>query len=611
MERNTILAVVLSAIVITVGFTLQAVFFPPDPVQASPEPAPVVQEEEEDVPAVPSYMPGSLDHFNLVALGDDPSHQEIRIENGVFGAQFSNRGAILNSLQLLEHRDDGVPVEAIFSASEDQGAFYLYLGEQFSDPINDMFHLRRIDNLTVEFYRDFSYINDEDEIDPNYFTITKRFTFKPDDYLFETSVRITGSSRAVPPLDFNGFAYTIGFEPQIGPEFQALDNRYEYRRFYTYAGGSKDTVRMRNSVHTTDDFLAWTSLAGKYFTVIGIPDATRYRTTLIEGEKPGIPQTSKIMYTRPALRSSDTHDVFRFYIGPQQQRTMSIYNRTTDNEWGLRDLNLEQAMDASSWFGWLENILKVVLDMFYRIVPNYGIAIILLTILIKVLLYPLTKKSLQSTAKMQTLNPKMQEIKTKYKDDSQKMNQAMAALYKEEGINPLGMGCLPMLLQFPIFIALYGLLNKYFELRGAVFIPGWISDLSSPDTIAQLPFSIPLVGIDAIRLLPIIYLLTMVFSFKMTQSSSAAAAQPNMKFMTVGMPFILFFVLYNAPSGLLLYWTVMNVLTMAQQKYANQRKLHQVEEDLKQGPKITPVQKKQNGSAKKIQGPKKSTRRKK
>lgn len=615
MERNTVLAVVLSAIVITVGFTIQAVFFAPEPVDpppAQPVETDVIQRdhaEDADTDAVrPAYRPGSAAHFELIPLGEDPSRREVTIKNGVFDAVFSNAGAMLRSLKLVEHLDDGAPVEAVFTGTQEQGAFYLYLGEQFTQPIRDTFHIRQIDSLTVEFYRDFSFRGSDGEVHPDHFTITKRFAFKPNDYLFEVSVNIRNSVRQAPPLDFEGFAYTMGFEPQIGPKFEALDNRYEYRRFYTYAGGKKDNVRLRNGIFTTDDFLVWTSLAGKYFTVIGIPDSTRYRTTLIEGEEPGIPQTSKIMYSRPALRSSETTDVFRFYIGPQQMRTLSAYNRTTDNEWGIRDLNLEEAMDASTWFGWLENILKFFLDLFYRLIPNYGVAIILLTILIKVVLYPLTKKSLDSTAKMQTLNPKIQEIKEKYKGNTQKMNQAMAELYKQEKINPLGMGCLPMLLQFPIFIALYGLLNKHFELRGAVFIPGWITDLSAPDSILSFaPFTIPLLNVSDIRLLPIIYLATMILSFKMTQATSAGATQANMKFMTLGMPIILFFVLYNAPSGLLLYWTVMNVFTMLQQKFVNQRKMHKVEEEKKAAPKFAVVQggkKKTDGrKPKQIKGP--------
>jgi YidC/Oxa1 family membrane protein insertase len=177
---------------------------------------------------------------------------------------------------------------------------------------------------------------------------------------------------------------------------------------------------------------------------------------------------------------------------------------------------------------------------------------------------------------MQALAPKINELKAKYKDNPTKMNQEMANIYKSEGVNPLG-GCLPLLLQMPIFIALYGLLNKHFDLRGAVFIPGWITDLSGPETIFTLPFSIPFLGSD-IHLLPILFALTMVISTKTMQSPGAAGQQGSMKMMMYFMPLFLFFVLYSAPSGLLIYWIMTNVLTMFQQKATSKHRAKMAEE---------------------------------
>ena len=140
--------------------------------------------------------------------------------------------------------------------------------------------------------------------------------------------------------------------------------------------------------------------------------------------------------------------------------------------------------------------------------------------------------------------------------------------------------CLPMLIQFPIFIALYGLLSTHYELRGAMFIPGWIPDLSVPDNVATLPFSIPFLG-NGIHLLPIIYTASMIFSMKITQTTNTQSAQQSMmKFMTYGMPIIFFFILYNAPSGLLLYWTVMNFISILQQVYVNKKKTHKYAEEI-------------------------------
>jgi len=360
--------------------------------------------------------------------------------------------------------------------------------------------------------------------------------------------------------------------------------------------GKKKEAKVKNDEYIVDSLFSWAALTGKYFTVIGIPDATDYTLRLNEGSTETIPLTSSMKFSRPAMNSSMNTDVFRFYIGPQQKQHLASYNDAEDNGFSLKDLQLEKAMDSSSWFGWLENILKWLLAVFYRIIPNYGVSIILLTILIKVVLFPITRKSYQSTAKMQALNPQISEIKEKYKDNSAKMNQEMSALYKTEKVNPMG-GCLPMLLQFPIFIALYGLLNKHFELRGAVFIPGWISDLSSPETIWNFaPVNIPFVGSD-LRLLPILYVATMVFSMKVSQSAaSGGGSNANMtKIFTYVMPIMFFFILYNAPSGLILYWTVMNIFTVIQQRVTNTVQHHKEEEKEKNAPKFKIV-KKPNGN---------------
>jgi YidC/Oxa1 family membrane protein insertase len=279
----------------------------------------------------------------------------------------------------------------------------------------------------------------------------------------------------------------------------------------------------------------------------------------------------------PAIKSASQNDTFRFYAGPQLKGDMVIYNDASLNSFGVADLQLEKALDSSSWLGWLETILKTILNLLYRIIPNYGIGIIILTFLLKLVLYPISKKGMESTAKMATLSPKMQEIKDKYPDNPNKQNEEMAALYKKEKINPMG-GCLPMLVQFPILIAFYGLLNKHFELRGAMFIPGWIPDLSRPDTVLTFPFTIPFIG-NELHLLPIIYTVSMIYSMKITQNASTAGSQQSMmKFMTYGMPLMFFFVLYSAPSGLILYWSVMNALSIFQQLYTNKKKEREANE---------------------------------
>jgi YidC/Oxa1 family membrane protein insertase len=609
MDKRTILAVVLSVIIITIGFSIQNAFFAPDtpPVQepAQQSNTAVEQPNEQVEQSIQLETPSSLVYGSdvegsVIPVGDDPDARMITIENAVFQAELDSQGGVLTSMKMKEHVDDGQPVEMIFRGTDEQAAFYLYFGDDKDNPVDANFHVNQKDQYTVEFYRDFSIVQEDGTLSDEVFRLKKTFVFNERDYLFEIYVTFENSVNKTIPLNYGGSAYTLAFEPQIGPEFtEELDGRYEFRNFNTFEDGKKERVKIKNGAYTTDSFFSWASITGKYFTVIGVPDATAYTLTLSEREVPGIPQGSQMYFTRPVIRSSVNTDVFRFYIGPILKSDLAIYNDAEDNGFGLSDLRLEEAVDSSSWLGWLETILKWLLRIFYSVVPNYGVAIILLTILIKIVLFPFTKKSFESTAKMSALQPKMQEIREKFKDNPNKMNAEIAELYKKEKVNPMG-GCLPMLLQFPVFISLYGLLNKHFELRGAVFIPGWITDLSLPESIYTLPFTIPFIGSE-VRLLPLLYIASMIFSMKQSQSSTAGnpQAQSMNKMMIYFMPIMLFFVLYNAPSGLILYWAVMNIFTILQQKVTNRIKIHQVEEE-QAHPELKVVKKNGNKNSGKI-----------
>jgi YidC/Oxa1 family membrane protein insertase len=195
------------------------------------------------------------------------------------------------------------------------------------------------------------------------------------------------------------------------------------------------------------------------------------------------------------------------------------------------------------------------------------VAIILLTLLTKVLFLPMTFKSSEATSRMQALNPKINEIRERLKSKPERMNQEIAELYKKEKVNPLS-GCLPLLLQMPIFFALYALLNDYFDLRGALFIPGWIPDLSAPEFVWDFsPAAIPLLGWQNLRMLPFVMLATQFLQTKITQTPDASNQQ--MKLLGYAMPAIFFFILYDMPSGLVLYWTIQNLLSIVQQVYIN------------------------------------------
>ena len=226
--------------------------------------------------------------------------------------------------------------------------------------------------------------------------------------------------------------------------------------------------------------------------------------------------------------------------------------------------NLSAAVDYG-WFTFLAKPLLVVLRWFYSFTHNYGIAIILLTIIIKIIFWPLTQKSYTSMQKMKKIQPKIQQIREKYKDDKEKLNQELMQVYKTYKVNPMG-GCLPMALQIPVFFALYRMLNSAVELRHQPFAL-WIHDLTAPDRL-NIGFSIdlPMIGhLDGLPVLTILMGVTMFLQQKMTPSSG----DPRQEKIMLIMPVMFTFFFINFPAGLVLYWFVNNILSIAQQYWIN------------------------------------------
>ncbi len=570
MDKKTIIAVSLAVVVIIGSMIIQSRFFPAPKTPVSSEPPSEITEVEEKVEESRTEAPlisGALRVAEDDDLAKTLSEESFYIETNVYKVTFSNRGGVITSIQLKDFANtDGTPVEMVLSGETGQYPFSIHFGDIHAQAVSALFHYERaLAEPKVEFYSNFQSSSGVP------FRLKKTYVFKPNEYLIELNITIENSLNEYPNLDFNGIAYTLGFGPQIGPEFKKLDKRNEYRQYISYADGKKKNIKIsKDGLSVIEGRVTWSAIVGKYFEVIAIPDATEYRITFATQPISGIKERSSFYFSRPVIKSSKNTDIFRFYVGPKKRDVLLKYNDPNKNEFGIGDMSFEETISSSILIGWLANILKFFLELFYRIIPNYGVAIILLTILIKVLLFPLTHKSYESTSKMQTLQPKINAIKEKYKSNTQKMNQEVAALYKREGVNPLG-GCLPMLLQLPIFFALYNLLSNHFSLRGAVFLPPWIVDLSAPESVWDFsPISIPFVGWHELRILPFIMLITTFIQSKLTQSPDASSK--NMKMMTYMMPIMFFFILYDMPSGLVLYWTMQNFISVFQQLYINQRR---------------------------------------
>jgi YidC/Oxa1 family membrane protein insertase len=590
MEKRTLLAVVLSIIIISGFYIIQGMFFPP-PAPVPPDSVTVEVPAEQPPAALPNGEPAQGDRPAEEAapiITGPESEQRITIDTGLTRVVLTNAGGDVVSYKLNEHKDQDDFVEMVLSGSgegsggRESHAFSLAFGSLNAEPVTAFFYVNRLSEYTVEFYRDFAVSGDgangslRSNGAPGQFRLTKRYEFRPGEYMFELTVSLDSRNPAT-ALNFSGAAYTLGFGPQFGPRFEKLDQRYEYRNYYTYTNGKRKQEKVNDNGPTViASRVSWAAIAGKYFTFIAIPDATQYELAFSTKPEPGIPSASRLYMIRPALSGSGATDVYRFYLGPKSQNALAVYD-TAENSFKLRDMQLTSVANTSGFLGPLETLLKWLLMLFYRIIPNYGVAIILLTLLVKVLMFPLTKKGSEATLRMQALSPKIKEIQDKYKDNPTKMNAEMAELYKKEGYNPVA-GCLPMILQIPIFFAMYNLFNNHFDLRGALFIPGWIPDLSLPESIWSFaPFRIPILGWSNVRLLPFLYLGSQLLYGKVTQTPDQQG-NAQMKMMLYAMPAIFFFILYDVPSGLLLYWIMSNVLTMVQQltinKYLAQKRAH-------------------------------------
>jgi len=339
----------------------------------------------------------------------------------------------------------------------------------------------------------------------------------------------------------------------------------------TYIGTGKPTHELKPEVASAT--VLWAGLNSQYFSALMIPEPELYATyrldSLITNQTPdplvaAPDQTAVLNIPISLLQANQTSShAFRLYVGPNDDTLLKQITAPNDSE---TPINLSKVI-SFGFFGPLSWGMLWFVRYLYKIFGNYGVAIILLTALVKIVSFPLTRKAHVSMKKMQDLQPQLTELREKFRDDPQKLNRATMRIYKENGVNPLG-GCIPWLPQIPIFWALFSLLGSAVEFRGAPFL-FWIDDLSAPDVLIRLPITIPLIflEIDAIRFLPILNGLTTWLQQKFVGGMSATPATSNTQAKIMQfMPLIFVFLFYNWASGFVLYWLCNNVFTVAQQQ---------------------------------------------
>ena len=374
--------------------------------------------------------------------------------------------------------------------------------------------------------------------------IYKSLLFYEDSYVVDVELDLTDVSNNI----YRNAMF--GWSGGLSSTEENLEDDLYYFNSYVYQGGELENLKVgkgESEDKTFNGTTDWAALRTKYFTVAIIPENNKAvdRVTLS-----GVGDEKTETYGASFVFDPINKEGFRLYLGPLE------YDRVTSLGVGL-----ESIMD----FGWsfIRPISKGVLyalKSMHGFIPNYGFVLIVFAFLIKLIVYPLTKKSYQSMSAMQAVAPEINELKEKYKSNPTKLNQATMELYKKRGVNPLG-GCLPMLLQMPLLFALFQVFRTTIELRAEPFI-WWITDLSSPDTVFLLPFKIPIYG-SHVAILPVLMVVSM---FVQQRMMSGAAQQPQQKTMQYFMTAFFFLMFNGFPSGLNLYYTLFNVLTIAQQK---------------------------------------------
>ena len=375
--------------------------------------------------------------------------------------------------------------------------------------------------------------------------LTKTYTFDPESYLIGLTVEIKNASERVlkdqlvlsvrKPLEENkGYGF-------VGPS--ALIND-ELEQVKTKKIADQDEYKGK---------IKWISVEDRYFLSSIIPDAE------IDG-------SMKLAAIDGVVVNQLVNPVFE--LSPGEKQTFNFYVFMGPKSMDLLD-SLGHDLGKALNFGFFNVIAKPCLwfmNKIHSVLPNYGIAIILLTLFTKIILWPLGNKSYKSMSEMKKLQPLMTEIREKHKGDKQKMNQELMALYKTYKVNPMG-GCLPMVLQIPVFFALYRMLYQAIELRHAPFFL-WINDLSAPDRLFDFGFSIPFMEPPyGIPVLTIIMGATMLLQQKM----SPPPGDPTQAKMMMLMPVVFTFIFINFSSGLVLYWLVNNVLSISQQYYVQKK----------------------------------------
>ncbi len=534
MEKRALIAVVLSLLILIVyqEWVARQYGTPPPPSQ-------VEKQEPEDKIAPPPPMPQpALKRAKPVAQPRAEKAREVRVETDDYVALFTSQGARLKSFTLKRYRtsvdEKSPPFEMI---SPTPGVPYP-LGIQLpgSPLVTDDAVIYSVQGENLKLTGESKESLVFEGRSPSGVRLLKQLTFTGSGYPIQFEVAAEGPNGPLPPtllLSTDGSHKGLTRDAVFEGLLAVVDSKIKRE----HADEIKKGKELSGSV-------SWAGFGYTYFLFALLPEKEGQQKLAAKEVGPAL----VMEMSAPPRTGAAERSRYTLFIGPKELNTLKAIEK-----------GLERSIDFG-YFGFVSMPFLYVMHFSHRFTGSYGIDIVLLTILIKLLMAPLTHKSFVSMKQMQKLQPQMERIKEKFKDDKEKMNKEIMELYRRNKVNPLG-GCLPMLLQFPVFIGLYNALLTPIELRHAPFL--WIKDLSRPDWE-----SLPLTLVGWNTGIPILLLL-MGASMFVQQWMTPSAGDPNQKRMMMFMPLIFTVMFYNFPSGLTIYWLVNNVLSIAQQYLIN------------------------------------------
>ena len=555
MEKRMVLAFALSLAVIVVW----SVFFTPKSTppakdqQAQTEQSPTTEtgattaQPESGAPAAVPAQPGPT---TVPQSAEKKPARDVVVKTDLYTAVFTERGGRLKSMTLNKYQSsmepDSPPQELVAVESTDDLPLGLSFLESGGPGLKDSPFVADKTELEVTGAgksADLKMVYQS----PEGFQVIRTYKFTSDSYLVGMEIQLVNLS---PNTFKDSLVVNLNSDP--------ITKKLRYAGFGAYIDGKLVEVKADDVAEEIDDLkqknymVTWAGYQDQYFLVSLLPeDQEKIRLKAETYNKQGI----SVQFINPTINMPPQHQKsykYQIFYGPKDLYVLK---------------NLGHDLEKSVSFGWVDILSKPLLIFMiwlHRFVGNYGVVIIIITIIIKVLFWPLTAKSYKSMKGMKKLQPKIMKIREKHKNDRQAMNAEMMELYRAYKVNPMG-GCLPMVIQIPVFIALYRLLDYSLELRHAPFWL-WITDLSAPDRLLHFDFKIPFVepptGIPVLTLL-------MGACMLLQQKMTPTPGDPTQAKMMMLMPIFFTFIFINFPAGLVLYWLINNILSIGQQVLIN------------------------------------------